>query len=88
MVNTYIFYHTMLMFLSCHKNRMTRRVIALWCMHVMSLTMSVSAVCFLIEIMLTLAVIKAHFQELYDKQNHTFMVTSYKIYDTRFINFI
>ena len=38
---------------SCHKNRMTTRVITLWRVHVTSLTMSVSLVRFLVEIILT-----------------------------------
>ena len=39
---------------SCHKNRMTTRVIALWRVHVTSPTTAMSTVRFLVEIMLTL----------------------------------
>ena len=37
---------------SCHKNRMTSRVIILWHVHVTPLTTSRSALCFLIERMI------------------------------------
>ena len=45
---------------SCYKNRMTTRVITLWRVHVTSLTMSMSAMHFLIEIMFILKAIKSH----------------------------
>ena len=43
---------------SCHKNRMTTRVITLWRVRVTSLTTSVSAMRFLIEIVFILKTIK------------------------------
>ena len=61
----------------CHKNRMTT------CVHVTSLTTSVSIMCFLIEIIFILKAIKAHLSGSYDKQNLTLVVISYKIYETR-----
>ena len=68
---------------SCHKNRLTARKITLWRVHVGSLTMSVSTMCFLIEILLILNAIKSHFKGSYDKQNLTLVVISYEIYETR-----
>ena len=62
---------------SCHKNRMTIRV------QVTLLTTSVSAMRFLTEIMFSLNAIKSHFKESFDKQNLTFVVISYEIYETR-----
>ena len=47
---------------SCHKNRMTTRVITLLRVHVTSLTTSVSAMRFRIEIMFILKAIKSHFK--------------------------
>ena len=44
--------------MSCHNNRMTARVITLWREYVKSLTMFISTMRFLIEIMLNLKVIK------------------------------
>ena len=46
---------------SCHKNRMTTRVITRWHVHVTSMTTAVS-LRFLIEIMSILKVIKSHFK--------------------------
>ena len=54
---------------SCHKNRMTTRVITLWRLDVTSFTTSVSTMRFLSEIMLILKAIKSHFSGSYDKQN-------------------
>ena len=71
---------------------MTTRVITLWCIYVMSLTMSLSAMGFLIEILFILKAIKSHFKRSYDKQNLTLVVISYEIYEicwkACFINFI
>ena len=67
---------------SCHKNHMTTHVIILWCEHVMSLTTSVSTVRFRIELMFILKAIKSHFKGSYNKQNRTFVVISYEIYET------
>ena len=69
--------------MSCHKNRMTTRVITLWRVDVTSLTMSVSTVHFLLEILSTLKAIKSNFNGSYDKQNLTLVVISYEIYETR-----
>ena len=44
---------------SCHKNRMTTRVITLRRVHVMSLTRTVSSVRFLLEILFILKAIKS-----------------------------
>ena len=68
---------------SCHKNRMTTRVITLWRIHVTSLTTSVSTMRFLLEIVFILKAIKSHFKGSYNKQNLTLMVISYEIYETR-----
>ena len=68
---------------SCHKNHMTTRVITLWRVDVTSLTMSVSTMCFLAEIMFILKAIKFHFKGSNDKQNLTLVVISYEIYETR-----
>ena len=46
--------------MSCHTNCMTTHVITLWCIHIMSLTTSVSAVHFLAEMKFILMVIKFH----------------------------
>ena len=60
---------------------MTTHVITLWRIPVMSLAMSVSTMCFPIEILVVsfLKVIKSNFKESYDKQNLTLVVISYKI---------
>ena len=68
---------------SCHKNRMTARVITLWRVHVTSLTMSISAMRFLIETMFISKAIKISYKWSYDKQNLTLVVISYEIYETR-----
>ena len=67
---------------SCHKNRMTTRVITLWRVHVTSLTTSVSTMRFLLEILFILKATKSSFRKSYDKQNLTLMVISYEIYET------
>ena len=64
---------------SCHKNRMTTRVITFWRVHATSLTTSVSTMHFLIEILLILNAIKSHFKSSYDKQNLTLVVITYEI---------
>ena len=68
---------------SCHKNRMTTRVITLWRVDVTSLTTSMSTMCFLLEILSILKAIKSNILESYDKQNLTLVVISYEIYETR-----
>ena len=68
---------------SCHKNRMTIRVITLWCEDVTSLTTSVSTMRFLLEVLPILKAIKSHFKGSYDKQNLTLVAISYEIYETR-----
>ena len=68
---------------SCHKNRMTTRVITLWRVNVTSLTTSVSTIRFVAEIVFVLKAIKSHFRGSYDKQNLTLVVISYEIYETR-----
>ena len=65
---------------SCHKNRMTTRVITLWHVHVTSLTTSVSTMRFLVELMPILKEIKSNLKGSYDKQNLTFVVSSNEIY--------
>ena len=67
---------------SSHKNHMTTRV-TLWRVHVMSLTTSVSAMQFLIEIKLILKTIKSNSKGSYDKQNLTLVVILCEIYETR-----
>ena len=52
---------------SCHKNRMTTRVITLWCVCVTSLTTSVSTMRFHIELMLILKAVKSRFKGAYNK---------------------
>ena len=60
--------------MSCHKNRMTTRVITLW---------RVSVASFLVEKkMFTLKAIKYHFKGSCVKQNLTFLVMLYKIHET------
>ena len=66
---------------SYHKNHMTTRVITLWRANVTSLTTSVSTMRFLIEIKLALNAIKSLFQGSYNKQNLTFVVILYEIYE-------
>ena len=64
----------------CHKNRMTTHEITLWGVQVTSLTMSVSAMCFLVEIMIIVKAIKYHLKkESYDKQNLTLLVILYEM---------
>ena len=57
--------------------------ITFWREDVTSLTTSVSTMCFLIEILFVLKVIKSKFKGSYDKQNLTLVVISYEIYETR-----
>ena len=68
---------------SCHKNRMTTRVITFWRVDVTSLTTSVSAMRFLLEILSILKAIKYSFKGSYDMQNLTLVVISYEIDETR-----
>ena len=69
--------------MSCHKNRMTTRVITLWRVYVTSLTTSVSTKRFLTAIMFIMKAMKSQFKMSYDKQNLTRAVNSYEIYETR-----
>ena len=69
--------------MSCHKTRMTTRVITLWRVDVTSLTMSVSTMRFLLEILSIFKAIKSSFKRSYDKRNLTLVVNSYEIYETR-----
>ena len=69
--------------MSCHKNRMTTRVITLWRVYVTSLTTSVATMRFNIEQMFILKAIKSRFKWSYDKKNLTLVVITYKIYKTR-----
>ena len=63
---------------------MTTRVITLWRVDVTSLTTSVLTMRLLIEIFLSiLKAIKFNFKGSYDKQDLTFVVISYEIYETR-----
>ena len=68
---------------SCHKNRMTTRVITLWRVHVTSLTTSMSTVRFLVETKFILNATKSRFKGSCDKQNLTLVVISYEIYEKR-----
>ena len=72
---------------------MTARIITLWRVHVTSLTTSISAMRFLIEIIFILKAIKSHFKGAnffymnkvlfyYDKRNLTIVVILYEIYET------
>ena len=65
---------------SCHKNRMTARVVTLWCEHVTSSTTSVSTMRFHIELMFILKAITSRFIVSYDKQNLTLVDILYEIY--------
>ena len=67
---------------SCHKNRMTTRVITLWRVDETSLTTSVSTMHFLLEILSIFKAIESSFKGSYDKQNLTLVVISYEIYET------
>ena len=67
----------------CHKNCMTTCIITVWNIHVTSLTISMSTIHFLIEIMSILKAIKYHVNELYVKKNLPFAVISNEIYETR-----
>ena len=64
------FYDLIQWITSCHKNRMTTRVITLWRVYLTSLTTSVSTLRFLTEIMFILKAIKSHFKGSYDKQRY------------------
>ena len=68
---------------SCHKNCMATRVITLWRLDVTSLTTSVSTIHFILEVLSIFKAIKSDFKGSYDKQNLTFVVISYEIYETR-----
>ena len=61
---------------------MTTGVITLWRVEIMSLITSVSAMCFLLEILSILKAIKSNFKGLYDKQNLTLMVISCEFSET------
>ena len=68
---------------SFHKNRMPTRVITLWRVYLASLTVSVSTIRFLLEILSIIKAIKSNFKVSYDKQNLTRVVISYEIYENR-----
>ena len=68
--------------MSYHKYPMTAHVITLWHKHATSLTMSVSAMSFLIEIVFILKEIKSHFKGSFDKDNLTLVGISYEIHET------
>ena len=65
------------------QNRMTTRVITLWRVYVTSSITSVSTMHFLSEIIFILKAIKSDFKGSCDKQNHSLVVISYEIYETR-----
>ena len=69
--------------LSCHRNRMTTRVITLWRVDVTSLTTFMSTMRFQLEILSILKAIKSDFEGSYDKQNLTLVAILYEIYETR-----
>ena len=54
----------------------------IWRLHVMLLTMTMSAVCVLTEIMIIMKAIKCQFKGLYDNENLLLLVISYEIYET------
>ena len=64
----YIYIYHMTSITSCHKNRMTTRVITLWRVHVTLLTTSMSTMHFLIEIKLILKTIESSLKGSYGKQ--------------------
>ena len=66
----------------CHKNHMTTHVITLKRIHVKSLTMSLSTMLFLIEMMFILKAIKSNLKGHYEKQRLTQAVISCEIYET------
>ena len=66
----------------CYKNPMTACIIRLWRIQEMSLTTSVSTMCFLFEILSILNATNSHFNGSYDKQDLKLMVVSYEIYET------
>ena len=65
---------------SCHKNRMTTRVITLLREYVTSLTTSVTTMLIFIGNMSTFRGDKIVFKKSYDKTNLTLVVISYEIY--------
>ena len=79
MIKKKLYHMTSLLFSG--KNRMTTRVITLWCVRVTSLTTSMSAVRFLIAKMLSLNATNPHFKGSSDKEDLTRVVISYEIYE-------
>ena len=67
---------------ACHKNGMTTRVITLWRVDVTSLTTSISAMRFLLEILPILKAMKSYFKGSYDIQNLTLVAILYEINET------
>ena len=65
------------------KNRMTTFNNTVLRVYVTSLTTSVLAMGFLLEILFILKAIKSHFKGSYDNQNLTLVVMSNEIYETR-----
>ena len=73
---------------SCHKNRMTTCVITLWRVDVTSLTMFVSAMRFLLEILSSLKAIKSIFKShIINRILHSWSFHM-KFMKARFINFM
>ena len=66
----------------CHGNHTTTCVVTLLCIDKMSLTMSVSTMHFLLEILSILKASKSNFKGSYDKQNLTLIIISYEFYET------
>ena len=62
---------------SYHNNHTTTRVITHWRVYVTPLTTSMSAMCFIIEIMFSSNAIKSHFNGPFDKQNLTLSLSSH-----------
>ena len=70
----------------CLKNRMTTFNNTVLCVYVTSLTTSVLAMGFVLE-MFILKAIKSHFKGSYDNQNLTLVVMSYEIYELAEVSF-
>ena len=60
---------------SCHKNRLTTRVIILPRVHLTSLKTSVSPMRFIIEIMFISKVIKSRFKWSFEKKSHSYEIS-------------
>ena len=72
----------------CYNNHTAAHVITFSRIYVTSLTKTVTAMRFLIEIMFILNAVFSHFNGSYNKQNLTTVVISYEIYEThrRFVS--